>query len=312
MAALLRLLHVEVLKLRRSPVWYVLWVLPLVFVMLDYRAYGRVVVATADPTPLQLALFPYLPLKALAVLWAGLIHPLLLALLPPLIVHGEHRSNMWKHLHTLPVSRRGQYFVKGMVLLLLHALALVIVAFALRIEWGLIATFHPKAHVEFLWMPLLKTLAWMFLGSLPVIFFYLWIADRITSAAVPVILGLIGLMLTVALAGQELYPLWQRDIIPWVLPYTCTQRSITQVEARQEIPMAALPYHKKFEMPKLPKIDEKKLKVRFRIITELPYDEELGLKPPPPTPTWLLLVFSLGGGAALFGIGLLDAGRNRG
>lgn len=311
MAAFLRLIRVESLKLRRSAIWHVLWILPLVFLILDYRVYGRQVLANANPTALQLAFYPFLTLKSLAVLWAGLIHPLLLALLPPLLVHGEHRSSMWKHLHTLPVSRRTQYLAKALTLMGLHAGALLVVALGLRLEWSLIVAFHLKVPVAFQWMPLLKTLGWMYLGSLPVLCFYLWIADRISAGAVPIILGFIGLMLTIALAGQEMYPLWQRDVIPWVLPYTCTQRSIEHVEARQEIPVAALPYQKEYKRPDLPKIDETKLKVRFRILSDLPFDDDFGLKPPDPTPTWMLVTFSLVGGVGLLGLGLLDAGRNR-
>ncbi len=310
MAVLLSLLKVEAMKIRRSAAVHVLWLLPLVFLVMDYRAYGRVVVATEDPTPLQIAFFPFVPLKSLAILWAGLLHPLLTALLPPLLLQGEHKFDMWKHLHCQPVSRRTQFFAKAMALLLLNGTALALVAIGLRIEWGLIATLHLKNPFVFQWIAVAKTLGWMFLGSMPLLFFYLWLADRISTGAISMVFGLIGMMLTIALAGQEMYPLWQRDVIPWVLPYTCTQRSIQNLEARQEVHIVAAPYQKRPDQPFNPKVDESKLRVRLKIITDLPYDE-LGLKPPPPTPTWMLVAFSLAGGLGLLGVGLLDAGRNR-
>lgn len=307
-----RLLHAEVIKLRRSPVLTLLWVLPAIFLILDYRVFGRQVLAQTQVTATDLAWYPFLSLRALAVLWAGLVHPLLLALLPPLLMGGEHRASMWKHLHAQPAGRRAQFLAKAVMLLALHALGLLVVLVGLRLEWFLITTFHLKAPIAFQWVALLKTLGWMYLGSLPVLAFYLWVADRIPTVAVSVVLGLIGLLLTISLAGQPIYPSWQRDFIPWVLPYTCTQRSIEAVQARQEVHVAALPYEYQFRKPGEPRIDESKLKVRFKILMDFDYDEELGLKPPPPTPTWHLVVFSLGAGAALLGLGLLDAGRHRG
>lgn len=308
MSGILRLLATERLKLRRSAALRVVWLIPLVFLIFDYRAFGRFLAVSGHLSPLDLAILPYLPLRSLAVLWAGFLHPLTLALLPPLLMRPEHRSNMWKLLHTLPVSRRSLYFAKAITLLVLHAATLLVLALGLRTEWGLIGFLRPQAAFAFPWLLVAKVLGWMYLGSLPVLFFYLWVADRIRASAVPILLGLIGLMLTIALAGREMYPLWQRDLIPWVLPYTCTQRGIEHIQARQEIHLAAEAFQPKQPTLQQPKVDERKLKFKIKIISDLPGD---GLKPPPPTPTWLLVVFSLGAGSALLGLGWLDAGRNR-
>ena len=46
---------------------------------------------------------------------------------------------------------------------------------------------------------LARALAWLWLGSLPVLVIYLWVSDRINSLAVPVVFGLLGLLLSIAL-----------------------------------------------------------------------------------------------------------------
>lgn len=310
MTAWIHLMRAEIIKIRRSPALYVVILLPLLFVFLDYRAFGRGL-GIKPLTPNELNVLPFLPLRSLAVLWAGLFHPLLIALLPPLLFRGEHQSKMWKHVFALPISRRQFYFAKATWVVLLNALGLLWVAGAMWGQWEILAFFRPQTAFVFPWYEVLKVLAWMFLGSLPLLFFYLWVADRISASAVPVMLGLVGLVLTIALAGQEINPLWRRDLIPWVLPYTCTQRAIQREEARQETHFAAVPMIKKEgPRPQLPSIDDSRSKITIKIITDLEYDE-LGLKRPDPTPSWWLVTFSLAAGAIMLGLGLLDSARNR-
>ncbi len=309
MAVWLRLLVAEGIKIRRSPAFYAVFLLPLLFVILDYRSFGRGL-GLRPLTPPELNILPYLPLKSLAILWAGLFHPLLIALLPPLVFRAEHQSKMWKHIQALPISRRQFYFAKATVVLFLNALGLSVAALAMWGQWGALAFFRPQTAFVFPWYEVFKVLGWMFVGSIPLICFYLWVADRITASAVPIMLGLVGLTLTMALAGQEINPLWQRDLIPWVLPYTCTQRAIQHEEARQEAHIIAAPLQKEIVHAQMPNIDDSRSKIKVRIISDLEYDG-LGLKRPDPTPTWLLVTFSLGAGALLLGMGLWDSGRDR-
>jgi hypothetical protein len=309
MAKWAHLLAAEFIKIRRSPALYVIFLLPLLFVFLDYRSFGRGL-GIRPLSPQELHVLPYLPLRSLAVLWAGLFHPLLIALLPPLVFKAEHGSKMWKHLFALPISRRQFYLSKATVVLVLNALGLSIVALIMWGQWGILAHFRPQTAFVFPWLEVFKVLGWMYLGSLPLIFSYVWVADRISASAVPIMLGLVGLMLTMALAGQEMDPLWKRDLIPWVLPYTCTQRAIQHEEARQEAHIAAVPLQKEIVRPKMPRIDDSRSKIKVKIISDLEYDG-LGLKPPDPTPTWWLITFSLGAGAIILGMGWWDSGRNR-
>lgn len=305
-----RLMVVEGLKIRRSPVLYVLVILPLLFVFLDYRVFHQGL-GIGLISQQQLSFLPYLPLKSLAIFWAGLFHPLLIALIPPLVFRAEHQSKMWKHLFTLPISRRQIYFTKTTWILLLNALGLSLVAVAMWGHWAVLSFFRPQTAFVFPWFEVFKVLGWMYVGSFPLMAFYTWVADRITASAVPIMLGLVGLILTLALAGQEINPLWRRDLIPWVLPYTFTQRAIQREEARQERAFVAAPIlRKEMPRPQNPSINDSRSRVTFKIITDLQYDE-LGLKKPDPTPFQWLILSSLGMGAVILALGLWDAARNR-
>ena len=117
-------------------------------------------------------------------------------------------------------------------------------------------------------------------------------------------LGLVGFILTVSMGGKELDPMWRRDFIPWVLPYTCAQQAIEDPSARQEIHAAQTPYYKaaKSEVPKEVMVG------KTRWVFQLP--EEFG-RPTPPTPKWALATFSLVCGVAFLLLGLVEAGRDR-
>ncbi len=304
MARMLQLFFAEARKLRRSPALRTMWLFPVIFILVDLLVSGLpVMMARQLSLPSQQGL-PSVPVMALADTWSGYFHPLLIALLPPLLYRSEHRFGLWKHLHVQPVSRKGIFAAKALLLGLGFALVLGTVLILLRLEWVLIAVVNPMAHVTFPWGTLLRVLAWSYLGSLPLLSLYLWLSDRINNAAVPIMFALVGLLLTVSLGGKELDRMWRRDFIPWVLPYTCAQQAIEDPSARQEVHSAQKPYYieQKVESPK----DKRGRKLRIIYSS----DPNFG-KPPPPTPPWALATFSLGCAALLFLVGLVEAGRDR-
>jgi hypothetical protein len=304
MSTLFRLTRAEVLKLRRSPALRLLWLLPCLFILLDFAMTGRFALGVQQLTPELRPILVNAPLKSLADYWSSYFHPLLVALLPALLFRPEHRFDQWKHLQVQPVSRRGQYLTKALVLALTFALALGLTEALLWAEWTLLGRLQPAVAFAFPWAKVTRVMAWSYLGSLPLLALYLWLADRINNAAVPVMFALVGLILTISMGGRELDPMWRRDFIPWVLPYTCAQQAIEEASARQEIPAALTPYYKPTQL-KWP--DGKKDGKR---VWKIVYPEDF-LKPVPPTPAWMLATFSLACGLALLGLGVLEAGRDR-
>ncbi len=304
MAQYLNLLVAEVRKLRRSAAFRLLWVFPVLFLLADFLLSGLPLLLTRNLTAEAHQGLSALPIKSLADTWSGYFHPLLLALLPPLLFRSEHRFSLWKHLHVQPVSRRAVFAAKALILALSFGLVLSTILVLLWAESRLIGYLNPLVRSAFPWLALIRVLAWSYLGSLPLLALYLWLSDRINNAAVPIMFAMVGLLLTISLGGKELTPMWRRDFIPWVLPYTCAQQAIDIPGARQEMHAAQKPFYneQKLDVPKVTIVG------KYRIEIQDP-DEMLGT--PPPTSKWALTAFSLGCALALLALGLVEAGRDR-
>lgn len=303
MDTLFRLIHLELQKLKHSHTLKIVWILPLLYSLAVMFVFQRPVFKFQSLTSAQLLIYQNIPLKATGALWCGFFHPLALALLPALIFWPEHKGKLWKHLHTQPISRRSFYLGKFIVILTLSATMLGLVWLGLYAGHSFMTMKSPQLQLSFKGYELAKMLGWLWLGSLPLLGLYTWLSDRINSLAVPIFFGFTGLLLTVAMSGQEVDPSWKRDLIPWILPYTCAQQSIQDKSAKQEGHVAASAYKIEANVLRLP--SGKKLKTWQSVP-----DEEL-FPPPPPTPSRLLALFSLGMGFLMIGIGLWDSGRCR-
>ena len=302
------LMAAEFLKLRHSAALRMVWLLPLLFLLLDFWVFERPALGQRSLPPQYAATLDTMQIKLVGSLWAGFFHPLMLALLPALLFRPEHRFKQWKHLHALPVPRRGIFLAKALTLALLCAISLGLIGLGFWIERSLLGRLNPLLAFPFHGLALAKVLAWLWLGSLPLLALYLWVSDRINSLAVPIVFGLLGIMLTISLSGSDLSGLenpkpWKRDLIPWVLAYSCAQRAIEDSHIRQEVHVASKIFQVEPNVIRLP--SGKKVKT----VQAVP--DEVLFPPPPPTPAWVLATFSLGAGFALLCLGIADAGRNR-
>ena len=303
MGAFLRQLRAEAIKLRRSPTLRAVWLLPLLFLLVEFLVFERPLLGLQALTADARTTFETLQPKLLVALWGGFFHPLVLALLPALVFRPEHRFKTWRHLHAMPLSRRGFFLAKAALVLLLVAALLAGLGLLLFAERKLLGWATPLLAQPYPGLLMARLLGWLWLASLPLLALYLWVADRINSLAVPVVFGLVGLILTIALSGEELPQAWRRDLIPWVLPYAATERLIHRGPAQQEVPLAGKIFQKEPNVIRLP--SGKKIKTWQNI------PDEVLNAPPPPTPVWLLGAFSAGAGLFLLVLGWADAGRNR-
>ena len=298
-----RLMAAEGMKLRRSAAQRLVWLLPLLFLLIEWVLMERPLLGLKSLTPKLQSSLDTLQIKAVIGLWAGFFHPLMLALLPALIFRPEHRFKTWRHLHAMPVSRRGIFLAKATFTLLLSAAMLVLIGLLLWVERTAIGWLNPLVALPFHGLQMAQVLGWLWLGSLPILGIYLWVSDRINSLAVPVVFGLAGLLLTIALTGQELPQPWRRDLIPWVLPYAAAERVIHGGPAQQEAHGAVAMFQPEPNVLRLP--SGKKIRTWQNV------PDEVLFPPPPPTPAWVLATFSLGAGFAFLALGGADAGRNR-
>jgi len=312
MTSFLHQVGTEALKLRRSSALHLTWIVPLLFIAVDFLIFNRPALTLKHPTSVLPLLLRAMPIKVVAGLWAGFFHPLLLSVLPALIHRPEHKAKAWKHLHALPISRRAYFLAKASILLALLATSLALLAVGLWIEWRLLAQLNPVVVFAFPWSDLLSVLGWSFLGSIPVLMLYLWLSDRITNAMVPVAFGLIGMVLIISFSGTEVYPSWRRDLIPWILPYACAQHAREHSGVEQEAHAAAKPLPKSRDLSWiLTAPREYRLPSGRKATASYSNLPEWLLKPPPPTPAWLLMAFSLGAGVLLAWLGWFDTWRDR-
>jgi hypothetical protein len=296
-------LRAEGLKLRRSPALRLVWLLPVLFILAEWLLIERPFLGARAMTPKLFAQYDPLPVRSLVALWGGFFHPLMLAILPALIFRPEHRFKTWRHLHAMPLSRRGLFLAKALWALLLCGGLLALVGALLLAERALMGRLNPVIALPSHRADLARVLAWLWLASLPLMGVYLWVSDRISNLAVPVVLGLVGLLLAIALMGQEQPKPWKRDLIPWVLPYAAVER-FTHAGPTQQ---GAHPIASVFE----PEPNVLRLPSGKKVRTWQNVPDEVLFPPPPPTPAWLFALFSLIAGAGLLGLGTADAGRNR-
>ncbi len=303
MTGFIRAFAAERIKLRRSPALWLAALLPLLFILVEFIAFERPLLNFPSLPQKVAAIADTLQVKMLISLWAGFFHPLLVSLLPALLMRPEHRFKTWRHLHAQPISRRGFFLAKAIWTLLILGLVLVSIGILLVIERSILGWIHPPLNLPLHLVQMIQALGWLWLTSLPVLALTLWICDRINSLAVPVVFGLIGLLLTMTLTGQELPQPWRRDLIPWILPYAAAEQVLHSETTQQEAHMGAALFQPEPDVLRLP--SGKKIKTWQNV------PDHVLFPPPPPTPAWLMVAFSLLGGAVLLGVGLWDTERDR-
>jgi len=299
-----RLLRAESLKWRRAPVIRLVVLLPLLFVAFDFLLLerpGLTLHTLSDSLRSTLEAFQG---RLVVSVWGGFIHPLVVALVPALLFRPEHRFKTWRHLGAMPAGRRQLFLAKAVSVLGLTAFMLLFLGLLLWVERGLLGTFNPLLALPFHGRRMALILGWLWLGSLPVTVIYVWVSDRISSAAVPIVFGVAGLLLAITLTGQELDRPWRRDLIPWVLPYAAAERVIHGGPAQQEVHAAGRYFQPEADVIRLP--SGRKVKVHANI------PEDQLFPPPPPTSAWLLGTFSAAAGLLLLALAWLDAGHERG
>lgn len=302
MRTVFRALAAEWVKLRRSTALRTSWLLPLLFLFLELGIFERPYFRFQAWPPGAFQAYESLQLKLLVGLWGGFFQPLLIALLPAFFFLPEHRFKLGRRLYILPVPKRRIFLAKAFWLLMLSAGSLTMVAGGLFLIRKLGAQFNPLLGIPFPWLPVLKILFWLWLGSLPLLGFYLWTSERIHSLAVPVMFGLVGILLTIALSGQDLQQTWRRDLNPWVLPYAFAQQALPGHEA-EKAHAAAKMFQEEPNILRLPS--------GRRIRTWQNVPDDVLFPPSPPTPPSVLGPFALGAALLIFAFGYAFSGHIR-
>jgi hypothetical protein len=223
--------------------------------------------------------------RAVLGIWGGFIHPILVALIPAWLTQIEHKAKAWRLLWTLPHHRASTVMAKFITSALLLAGTLAWLGLLFILERSLVGWLYPASQLTFEPYRMARLMGWMWLGSLPLLVFYGWISTRVSALAIPLVFSLSGLLLVVALTGQELEHPWKRDLIPWVLPYAAAERVVHTGPQQQAGHIAGHPFQDEPNVFRLPSGR------KIRTWQNIP--DEVLFPPPPPTSGRLMGGFSL-------------------
>ena len=207
--SLFRALHAELLKLKRTLAFRVIFVLPFLVATLQFFIAWR-----TKKFPADFSLWDTVTTSSLQI-WAVFMLPLLITLETALLNGIEHSDRQWKHIFALPVPRYSVYFAKvivaqGLILIstfILAALIVVVGIAAMQVRpelansgaapYGLIA----------------KNASMVWLASWLIIAIHTWVSMRWSGFPIPLGTGIAGTFFALFAASASVGKYY-----PWLLP----------------------------------------------------------------------------------------------
>jgi hypothetical protein len=200
MSEFVRIISIEAMKLRRTLALKVSIMVPLAVIAITLtmnllRSYGSEFVGD-HPNG-----WDTLILDQTLILWLFVLFPLFVTLEAALLAGVEHRENNWKHIFALPIPRWTIYMAKLMVGFGLVVVSSVVLAVGTVVQGAIIAMFRPDLGLS---LPIPWDLVFLRnFGFLPAALFMLaiqiWVAIRWRSFTVPMVVGIVGTMLSIML-----------------------------------------------------------------------------------------------------------------
>lgn len=207
--SLLRALHAELLKLKRTLAFRVIFVLPFLVATLQFFIVWR----TEKFSP-GFNLWEILRMSSLQI-WAVFMMPLLITLETALLNGIEHSDRQWKHLFALPVPRYSIYFAKVIVAQALILIStFILMALVLIVGWTAmylrpeLANAGPAPYGQ-----IAKYAAVVWLASWLIIAIHTWISVRWSGFPIPLGAGIGGTFFALFAASAAIGKYY-----PWLLP----------------------------------------------------------------------------------------------
>ena len=209
MMSLLRALHAEVLKLRRTLAFRVIFVLPFLVALLEFFIVWR-----TKKFPSGFNLWQTVPSNSFQI-WAIFMMPLLIALETALLNGIEHSDKQWKHIFALPVPRHSIYFAKVVVAQTLILISTVVLSILIVVV-GISATYMRSelanaGPIPFLWIAKYTLLVWI--ASWFIIAIHTWISMRWSGFPIALGAGIGGTFFALFAASASIGKYY-----PWLLP----------------------------------------------------------------------------------------------
>ena len=207
--SLLRALHAELLKLKRTLAFRVIFVLPLLVAVLQFF-----IVLRTKKFPAEFDLWQTMGTSSLQI-WAVFMMPLLIALETALLNGIEHSDRQWKHMFALPVPRHAVYVSKVVVAMGLIFISTWVLS-VLTVIAGIVSTYlRPElanaGPIPFGWFAKYTTLVW--LASWMIIAIHTWVATRWSGFPIPLGAGIGGTFFALFAASASIGKFY-----PWLLP----------------------------------------------------------------------------------------------
>jgi len=207
--SLIRALHAETLKLKRTLAFRMVFVAPLLVAALQFF-----VILNQRRPAADFNLWGMISRASLSV-WAVFMLPLLITLETALINGVEHGEKQWKHIFALPVPRHAVYAAKFLIAQSLAAASTLILC-ALIVIVGLAgACLRPElphaGAIPFVWI--LKHAAFVWLASWLIIAIHIWVSIRWAGFAIALGAGIGGTFFAIFAASARVGMYY-----PWLLP----------------------------------------------------------------------------------------------
>lgn len=149
-------------------------------------------------------------------IWSFFLLPMVAAAFTTLVGQIEYRARGWDHLLALPIARWRLFLAKAIVVLAVSAMMTMLV---LLFTWvgasigGAISGHTPLGTLP--WAKLGRTVSLLLAGTTMLIVIQLWAALRFASFVMPLVVGIGGTLVAMAVAMTRTD---QAGWFPWVLP----------------------------------------------------------------------------------------------
>ena len=217
---MLKLLSIELLKVRRSQAQWMMIAIPLLVVVLNtLMLLKRTPVASLGEAQ-WLRLW-----QSTSALWCYFMLPLYIALVTGLLNGHEHKNQTWRLMLTLPISQRQLYVAKAVLAWLFVLGASAVLAGGTSLAIGLLALAGAPVKGAFAF-PVLAMLAKVSLACLPVLLIQHAVSWRFRNLVLPLALGVIATMGVTQIGSSE-YWAWY----PWTYPLMAANGSDTAMQS---------------------------------------------------------------------------------
>ncbi|MGD6856099.1 ABC transporter permease [Bacillus infantis] len=199
---MINLLSSEWLKLRKSSVWLLIFISPLLASLAGF--------AEADAPGMEGELQWLYTLSSMAFVHALLFLPLLTGVFSAFVCRYEHLGGGWKQLLSLPVSRRNVYIVKFSLVMGLIAVS------QLLFLGGLLLVAQLKGFdAPIPWKIILESIAGGWVACLPVAALQMFVSAAWSSFAAPLAINVVFTLPNILIANSETYG----PFYPWAQPF---------------------------------------------------------------------------------------------